>query len=194
MLSPFVPFISEELHSRLPQTKNSVHVSSWPTTISNIPDVGVSGDLIIDVAQRVRSWKANTGMALNEQITNVDIYVSGDLSFDTSDLSAAINAPISLKSGKPDLNLVPSGIEIDYSLIGPLFREKANSVVSAIKELPLDEIKSQLDKNGTLSLLIDNSEILIDQNAITIEEEYQTDEGKEINVIAAEHATILISI
>ena len=52
-------------------------------------------------------------MALNEKISNVELYVPGQESIDTLDLSAAINAPVSLKSGKPDLILVPSDIEIN---------------------------------------------------------------------------------
>ena len=194
MLSPFIPFISEELYSRLPQTTNSVHKSPWPTPILDTLDIGFSGDLLIDIAQSVRSWKANSGLALNEKISNVEIYAPGQESIDTLDLSAAINAPVSLKSGKPDLILVPSDVEIDYSLIGPIFREKSDTVVSAIKKLPLSEIKLQLEANGILTLVIDDSEISISQDAIKLIEEYQTDKGKEVNVLTVPHATILLHL
>jgi valyl-tRNA synthetase len=194
MLSPFTPFISEELYSRLPQTTNSVHKSPWPTPIPDTLDIGFSGDLLIDIAQSVRSWKANSGLALNEKISNVEIYTPEQESIDTLDLSAAINAPVSLKSGKPDLILVPSDVEIDYSLIGPIFREKSDTVVSAIKKLPLSEIKLQLEANGILTLVIDDSEISISQDAIKLIEEYQTDKGKEVNVLTVPHATILLHL
>ena len=149
---------------------------------------------MLRTAQSVRSWKANSGLALNEKISNVELYVPGQESIDTLDLSAAINAPVSLKSGKPDLILVPSDIEINYSLIGPIFREKSDIVVSAIKKLPLSEIKLQLEANGILTLVIDDSEISISQDAIKLIEEYQTDEGKEVNVLTVPHATILLHL
>ena len=110
------------------------------------------------------------------------------------DLSAAINAPISLKSGKPDLNLVPSDIQIDYSLIGPIFRDKSDTVVSAIMEMPISDVKLQLETNGILKLEIDGSEVSINPDAIKIMEEYQTDEGKEVNVLTVPNATILLHL
>ena len=133
-------------------------------------------------------------MALNEKISSVELYVPGKNQIDTLDLSAAINAPISLKSGKPDLNLVPSDIQIDYSLIGPIFREKSDTVVSAIKEMPISDVKLQLETDGILKLEIDGTEVSINPDAITIMEEYQTDEGKEINVLTVPNATILLHL
>ena len=197
MLSPFTPFICEELYSRLPQTTDSVHTSPWPRDLpesSDTTDISFSGGLIIDIAQSIRSWKANSGMALNEKINNVELYVSGKNKIDTLDLSAAINAPISLKSGKPDLNLVPSDIQIDYSLIGPIFRDKSDTVVSAIMEMPISDVKLQLETNGILKLEIDGSEVSINPDAIKIMEEYQTDEGKEVNVLTVPNATILLHL
>ncbi|WP_415487996.1 valine--tRNA ligase [Candidatus Hikarchaeum yamanae] len=197
MLSPFTPFICEELYSRLPQTTDSVHTSPWPTNLpelSDTTDISFSGGLIIDIAQSIRSWKANSGMALNEKISTVELYIPGINQIDTLDLSAAINAPISLKSGKPDLNLAPSDIQIDYSLIGPIFREKSDTIVSAIKEMPISDVKLQLETNGILKLEIDGSEVSINPDAIKIMEEYQTDEGKEVNVLTLPNATILLHL
>ena len=63
-----------------------------------------------------------------------------------------------------------------------------------IEKLPLSEIKLQLEANGILTLVIDDSEISISQDAIKLIEEYQTDKGKEVNVLTVPHATILLHL
>ena len=192
MLSPFIPFICEELHSHLLNATHSVHLETWPDSFLDSTNQDSSGRTIVEAAQCIRSWKSNSGMALNEKINKVELYTSSESKLDTLDLSSTINAPVFLKHGNPNITMVPVALEIDYSSIGPIFRKKSNEVVAAIQQLPLSEIKEQLNSQDHLKIIFEGSEISINKDAFILVEEYQTKSGDDVDVIQIKNATILI--
>lgn len=191
MLSPFAPFIAEEIWSQLPGVTGSVHASSWPT-VDTLPAVEEStGQLVVDVASRIRAWKSDAGLALNEDLEQVEIYVDGS-GIDTYDLSETINAPVLLREGTPDVDLVPVAIDINYQVIGPEFRDQADSVVSALESIDPAELQAQQVTSGEVELTLNGDTVTVGDDAFDVVEEYRTESGEEVVVLEVHDATVLV--
>ncbi len=75
MMSPFTPFITEELWSSL-YSKESIHLQSWPKAAK--PDEAVLSDgenakLLISA---IRAWKTSNQLSLGKPIEKVTLYAS----------------------------------------------------------------------------------------------------------------------
>ncbi|WP_330630096.1 valine--tRNA ligase [Halocatena halophila] len=197
MLAPFAPFITEEAYQSLPDGKESVHLESWPSLPTVDPATINRGQLIADTASAIRGWKSDTGMALNEELDRIEVYVDeadDEPAIDTYDLSSAVNAPVYIEVGRPNVELVPVAVDPDHSVIGPEFRENASAVVDALEAADPAEIKAEAETNGELTLDLGTQTVALDVSAIEINEELRAASGEEVDVLDLDNrdATVLI--
>ncbi|WP_132058114.1 valine--tRNA ligase [Halorussus amylolyticus] len=194
MLAPFSPHFAEEVYHHLPGTEGSVHVAPWPDADFGIEDedAEAKGDVIAEVASTVRAWKSDEGMALNADLQRIEVYSDHGRGYDTYDLSEAVNAPVYLETGSPNVELVPVGVDPDHSVIGPQFRDKAGQVVAALESSDFTQLKNQKKIEGEISLELDGETVTIDGDAVEIEEEYRAEGGEEVEVVETDSATILV--
>ena len=137
-------------------------------------------------------------MALNADLPRIEVFVEGDddRALDTYDLSGAVNAPVYVETGRPNVELVPVGVDVDHSTIGPKFRDRAGDVVSALEDADPAELKAQLRTNGEVELDIGTDgeveTVVVPEDAVTVVEEQQSASGAEVSVIELDDATVLI--
>lgn len=195
MLSPFAPFLAEEAYQTLPSGNESVHTAAWPSLETFDPDTKQRGQLISDIASAIRGWKSDAGIALNAELDRIEVYVDRDgerPAVDTYDLSSAVNAPVYIESGRPNVELVPVGVDPDHSVIGPQFRDRAGAVVASLEAADPAELKAQTETNGEISIDVDGDSVVLDPDAIEILEEQRAASGEEVDVLELEETTILI--
>ncbi|GKZ14353.1 valine--tRNA ligase [Haladaptatus sp. T7] len=192
MLSPFSPFFSEEVYSYLPGTEESVNLATWPDVEMRDDEAELAGEIIAEVASEVRAWKSDEGMALNGELDRIELYADAERHPDTYDLSEAVNGPVYLEEGRPNVELAPVGVSPDHSSIGPKFRDKAGAVVGALESTDPAELKAQLDTHGEITLDAAGEEVTLDGDWVEIEEEYRAESGEEVEVLETEHATVLV--
>ena len=189
MVAPFSPFVAEEAYRQLPGTDGSVHAAAWPTLDVADEAAEARGERIAAVASAVRAWKSDEGMALNTELDRIEVYT--DEEFDTADLRSTVNAPVEIESGDPDVEMVPTGIDPDHSVIGPEFRDQAGAVIGALERADPEEIERQKRKNGEIELDANGEVVVLDGAAVTVTEE-QRAAGETVEVIEAEGATVLV--
>ncbi|MFB6148439.1 MAG: valine--tRNA ligase [Halobacteriales archaeon] len=196
MLSPFMPFISEEIWSHLPDAEGSVHNTTWPSVAIDDPTAEHAGQLIADIASEIRGWKSDQGIALNAELDRIEVYTNGELALDrtpdTYDLSETINAPVLFREGTPDVELTPVEIDIEYSTIGPQFRDRADAVIAALEAADPAELQAQLVSADEIELEVDGETVTVDGEAIDVIEEYRAESGEEADVLETDAATIVI--
>ncbi|UPM44034.1 valine--tRNA ligase [Halocatena salina] len=195
MLSPFAPFLTEEAYQTLPAGAESVHTETWPSLQTFDADAAQRGQLIVDVASAIRGWKSDAGMALNAELDRIELFVDRDgerPAIDTYDLSSAVNAPVYIETGRPNIELVPVGVDPDHSVIGPQFRDRAGAVVSALEATDPAELKAQIETNGEISVDVEDDTVVLDPEAVDILEEQRAASGEEVDVIELDEGTILI--
>lgn len=195
MLSPFAPFLAEETYQTLPAETESVHTEAWPTLQTFDGDTAERGQLIVDVASAIRGWKSDAGMALNAELDRIELFVDYDgerPAIDTYDLSSAVNAPVYIESGRPNIELVPVGVDPDHSVIGPQFRDRAGAVVAALEAADPAELKAQIETNAEIAIDVGDDSVALDPKAVDILEEQRAASGEEVAVLELKEATILI--
>ena len=194
MLAPFAPFVTEEAYSHLPTTEGSVHAAAWPAIDERDEGAEARGELLAAVASEVRAWKSETGRALNADVERIEIYPENAEAVegvDSYDLSETVGAPIYVEAGRPDVTLVPVGIEPDHSMIGPEFRDQAGAVIGALEDADPAEIKRQVERTGEIELDANGEVVVLDAAALDVREEPRAD-GEEVAVLETEPATVLV--
>ncbi|MFD1511701.1 valine--tRNA ligase [Halomarina rubra] len=194
MLSPFAPFLAEEAYDALPGLDGSVHAAEWPTLPDFDEETVDRGQLVADVASEIRSWKSEQGMALNAELDRIEVFtdLEGDGALDTYDLSSAVNAPVYLESGRPNVELVPVGVDPDHASIGPKFRDEAGAVIGALEAADPAALKAQQETNGEVELDVNGEAVTLDADAFEVVEEQQAASGEEVEVVELDDATVLV--
>ncbi|MCQ4333910.1 valine--tRNA ligase [Natronomonas sp. F2-12] len=191
MLSPFAPFITEEAWSHLP-TEGSVHGASWPDPPAVDGEAAARGATIADIAATVRGWKSDEGKPLNAELDRVEVYLEEAVPLDTYDLADTVNAPVYIEEGTPNVELVPVGVDIDHSELGPVFREKAGAVVDRLESADPVELQAELDTAGHAEFEIDGDVVTVEADMFELEAEQRSEGGEEVVVLEAGDATVLV--
>ncbi len=194
MLSPFAPFLTEEAWHALPATEGSVHAAAWPDVEMDDEEAEVAGALVADVASTVRGWKSEEGLALNAELSKIEVYPeeTPDRAVDTYDLSEAVNAPVHVRKGVPNVELVPVAVDPDHATIGPEFRDQAGEVIAALESMDPEAVKQQKQYEDEIEVDLGNEVAVIPGEAVDLREEHRAESGEEVAVLDGEHATVLV--
>ena len=191
MLSPFAPFITEEAWDHLP-TEGSVHGASWPDPPAVDLETAERGSMIAEIAATIRGWKSEEGKPLNADLDRIEVYLDEKQPLDTYDLADTVNGPVYIEEGTPNVELVPVGVDIDHSELGPVFREKASAVVDRLEATDPVELQTELDTAGHIEFEIDGESLTVEPDMFDIVEEQRSEGGEEVIVLEAGEATILV--
>jgi valyl-tRNA synthetase len=191
MLSPFAPFITEEAWSHLP-TEGSVHGADWPDLPEGDAEAEARGELIAEVAATVRGWKSDEGKPLNADLDRVEVYLEEERPLDTYDLADTVNAPVYVEEGRPNVELVPVGVDVEHSELGPVFRDQAGDVVAALESADPVELQAELDTRGHVDLDLDGETVTVEPEMFEVLEEQRAESGEEVVVLEAGEATVLV--
>ena len=194
MLSPFAPFLTEEAWDALPSTEGSIHATQWPDVEMTDPESEVVGELIADTASTVRGWKSDEGMALNADLSKVEVYPdeTPEAAVDTYDLSEAVNAPVHVRAGEPSVELVPVAIDPDHSVIGPEFRDQAGAVVGALEAMDPAEVQKQKDLREEIEIDLGDEVAVVPGDAVAVTSEHRAEGGEEVVVLDEDFGTVLV--
>ncbi len=183
LLAPFLPYFSEEVYSHL--KKESVHLQTWPEVNESLIDeeAEAAGEMIKEITSAIRRYKSEHGMALNAPLKGVEIYSSLG---DASDIAGAANSSVSLKTGKPDFELVAKAIKPEMKFIGKTYRGKAKAIAEALMKAD-----PKLAESGSISLSVEGESIALDSSYFAVEKEKLL-KGKAVDILEAGNATIVI--
>jgi valyl-tRNA synthetase len=191
MLAPFAPFITEEIWSHLP-TEGSVHGAAWPEPRASDPEAAERGAVVATVAASVRGWKSDEGKPLNADLDRIEVYLDEERPLDTYDLAEAVNGPVYMEEGAPSIEMVPVGVDVDHSELGPAFREQAGDVVAALETADPAELQAELETKGHVELDLDGETVAVEAEMFDVLEEQRAESGEEVVVLEAGETTVLV--
>ncbi len=156
MLAPITPFLSEECWKVLLACRGmdwscerSVHRQRYPEVeeYSKFVDEEVekSGELMKELVAEIRRLKHEKGLALNAPLKLVRIY--SPVEIDSRDIAGALNAKVEILKEMPEVEEKIREIKPDFSILGPMLRDKVKHVVKAVNSLS-DEEKEKLIREG----------------------------------------------
>lgn len=79
MLSPFTPFITEELYNELYNSDKSIHLQAWPKQGKVKKEILEQGKLMKEVISELRQYKINNKMSMSAELEKVIITSPDDL-------------------------------------------------------------------------------------------------------------------
>jgi len=158
LLAPLLPHVTEEVYQenfvRLDKAK-SIHVSKWP--ISTIWDDSSErkGELARDVIAAVRNWKSEGKMALNQEISSIEVIGPGSIWLEgcESEVRETLKAKELIISIKGEIEEKVVSLKPLPAKIGPTFKTKAGEVSAKIKSAnPQEFLTCPVDKKYPLRL------------------------------------------
>jgi valyl-tRNA synthetase len=203
MMAPFIPYMTEEIYQTIFRSLDgaeSVHVSAWPEVDEELLDEEAenSGSLVTEVVGSIRRYKAENGMPLNAPLDGV--IASGSFE-DTKTLRNAMDtikgsmniSDFSIKEGAKHEEEI-TGVEAEFSVIGPEFKGDANWVVEKLKGLDSTGL-SHLKSTGVITFDKDeNTSYTIKEDHIKKWEIEFSLEGEKVETINIEGTGITIFI
>ena len=153
LFAPFLPHVTEELWQRLyadggadADGLDSIHTEDWPETRGYDADLG-AGETAMEVIAALRRYKTEHGLALNAALDRVEVYghVAG---FEDAIAEAMHVGSLETFEEDPDVTTEVTGVDLEYSLVGPEFGGKVGDIDAAIEAGDFEETDGKLQVAG----------------------------------------------
>jgi valyl-tRNA synthetase len=197
MLATFLPHITEEVYQsyyRKLDGKESLHISNWPKEIPEDKEAAEKGELAKDIIAALRNWKSENRLALNSEISAVEIVAS-----DKMDLFSDIRDDISSTVRAKELNIVkevqieeiPISVKPKFAKIGPKFKANAGEIGNILKSADAKEVFAGVSGEGYEITLKSGEKAQITGDLVEIEMAKKV-HGKEFSTLIVGEFTLLV--
>ncbi|OKY78142.1 MAG: Valyl-tRNA synthetase [Candidatus Methanohalarchaeum thermophilum] len=193
MIAPFAPFFAEEAFSNY--SDGFIHNSLLPDLDIYHGEEAINrGEILRDIVKRIRRYKSNEGIPLNEELKLVDLYNSPSfLKDNVKDIANTIWAKnLSVNEEPPNLDEKVVDVSPDMSYIGPKYKQESNEIVERLEEMELDEIKEKV-RSGEIDLSLSDREITLPRDAVIIKKKPYY-KGEEVDILEIEGRDIIITV
>lgn len=166
LMSPFAPFLSEELYRNLNgltklEPFESVHLSLYPEANEREIDSQLEEKMALaeKIVYLARAMRAKSGIKVRQPLRRIIIPVSSNHMRETiSQMESVITDELNVKSVMyvdDDSEFVNKGAKPNFKSIGPKFGKDVKTVAELIKSLDSKQIR-QLEKAGSTDLRTDS--------------------------------------
>ncbi len=131
LFAPFLPHITEELWDRLAYGDGSIHTTDWPVAGGYEADLE-AGETAMEVVSALRRYKTENGLPLNADLDHVEVYGHVD-GFEAAIAEAMHVDQLDTYEDAPDITTEVSGIDLDYSVVGPEFGSDVGAIDAGIE-------------------------------------------------------------
>ncbi len=189
LLAPVMPFLAEEIYSKVTKSIESVHLQSWPETEQGLidPVAESEGELIRQLTAAIRRYKAEHGIALNAPLKAIQLYSPLG---DAEDIEGTVNAKVERLSEKPVFEDVVKEVKPRMQIIGPRFKDRAGDIVRVLKNMDPKEASKMLE-TGKLIIKLDGDTIELEPACIELKRE-RVLRGQAVDVLNIREDTIAI--
>jgi len=184
LLSPFMPFITEEIYQAAFKKDDvsgvkSIHITRFPESAIEDLEAQDTGEFTINIIAALRKYKSDNGMSMNAEINKVCIYTENDISPVADDISGVMNIKkLGAKKGKPEIREKIVNVIPDFAKLGPRFGKDTNRVAGFLKN---PEIAHEVEEKGILEV---EGVVLKKEYIFKIEREVtSSDSGERVEII-----------
>lgn len=168
LLSPFIPFFTEELYLNLNKGNGKQKVES--IHLDFFPESGYRDEVLenkMNIAQRVvyltRAMRAKLNLKVRQPLHKIIVAVNTQQKEALEQMKDVILEEVNIKEMEvltEDAEIVQKSAKPNFKAIGPLFGKQVNKVANKIKELDNVAV-NKLDKGESIKVFIDENEIEI---------------------------------
>ena len=154
LFAPMLAHVAEELWQdmyaaeRAGDDFDSVHLRDWPEPLGVDAD-NEAGVAAMSVVGALRRYKSERGLPLNAALDRVEVFGAGDLAAFADDVRGVMNVgELTVLDEEPEVESVVTGIDLDYSQVGPQFGEKVGDIEAALAQEEYDIVDGELHVAG----------------------------------------------
>jgi len=145
LFAPILAHVTEELWRDM-YGGGSVHTSDWPAPLGVEADLA-AGERAMDVVGALRKYKTDHQLSMNADVDAVRVY--GDVADFADDIRRVMHVDqLESVDEEPPVESVVTGIDLDYSLVGPEFGNRVSDIEAAIAEGDYEVVDGHLHAAG----------------------------------------------
>jgi len=173
LIAPFMPFLAEEMYQNLVTSFNlgyeSVHLEDYPQADEDLilTDLSRANTLALRVCSLSRSLRTSIGVGIRQPLSELRVWIDDNegKTF-LPKIEKLICDELNIKElkliNKKELSeYVDFQLDIDYSVLGPIFGAKLNTVVNKLNKMELEELMIIVEMSKSDYVKIDEFEIPI---------------------------------
>ncbi|MFB6089905.1 MAG: class I tRNA ligase family protein, partial [Halobellus sp.] len=160
LFAPILAHATEELWHDM-HGDGSVHLTDWPEPLGLDADFA-AGETAMEVVGALRKYKSDAQLPMNAALDRVEVW--GDVSGFEDDISGVMHVEeLATLEERPAVESVVTGVDLDYSLVGPEFGSQVPDIEAAIDDGDYEVVDGELHVAG----------VELDAEMFEIEEERQ---------------------
>jgi len=165
LISPFAPFIAEELYRNLTGGKedDSVHLTLYPQAEYLDPALETKMENVLKVVTLARSMRAKNNLKIRQPLHKMMVAVDPARREDLLLMKDVILEELNIKTMEiltDDSGIVSKSAKPNFKAIGPRYGKKVNAVANAVKGFQEAQVAA-LEKGETVSFELDGEQITI---------------------------------
>jgi valyl-tRNA synthetase len=157
LFAPVLAHVTEELWREM-HGDGSVHGTAWPEPLGLDADFA-AGETAMAVVGALRKYKSDNQLSMNAPVDLVQVY--GDVRGFEADVSGVMHVDqLETLDEEPQIESVVTGVDLDYSLVGPEFGAQVPDIEAALEAEEYEVVDGELHAAG----------VELDPEMFTIEE------------------------
>jgi len=146
LFSPILAHATEELWHDMYDDGESVHHSGWPEPLGVDADFE-AGETAMEVVGALRKYKSDAKLSMNAELDRVEVW--GDVSGFEADISSVMHVEeLETLEERPAVESVVTGVDLDYSLVGPEFGSQVSAIDDALEAGEYETVDAELHVAG----------------------------------------------
>jgi len=175
LISPFAPFIAEEIYQNLNsvtgrEKSKSVHLTGYPTAGFIDKELEAKMDIAQKVVYLTRAMRAKNNLKVRQPLKKIMVVVAKEERDALAKMQDVILDEVNIKEMvvlQDDSGIVNKVAKPNFKSIGPRFGKKANAVAAKIKLLGKNEI-ALLEEGHAVKLTLVDAEVEITGSDVEI--------------------------
>jgi valyl-tRNA synthetase len=145
LFAPYLAHITEELWDDM-YDGGSVHRTDWPEPLGLEADLD-AGETAMAVVGALRKYKTDHQLSMNADLDTVRVY--GDVEGFEDDVRRVMHVDtLETSDEQPPVESVVTGIDLDYSLVGPEYGSQVPDIEAALGQGDYDVVDGELHVAG----------------------------------------------
>jgi valyl-tRNA synthetase len=141
LFAPILAHVTEELWRDM-YSDGSVHTTDWPEPLGVEADLA-AGERAMEVVAALRKYKTDHQLSMNADVDAVRVY--GDVADFADDIQRVMHVDqLESVDEEPPVESVVTGVDLDYSLVGPEFGSRVSAIEAAIADGDYEVVDGRL--------------------------------------------------
>ncbi|MDR1404811.1 MAG: valine--tRNA ligase [Candidatus Methanoplasma sp.] len=197
MMAPFMPHVTEDVyqeHFAAYESAESIHTAEWPAPIFIDKEALKTGESITKITSAIRAWKSDKKMPLNAGLSRVEIIGEDAPMLESGSLDIKETSKIGelVLSKEAELKEEIIGMKPVHSKLGPVFKGRAKTIVSALSAMTPEDALKRMTPEG-LRINADGEDIIIPSEFLEMEKRL-TLGGRTVDTIQLGNTLIILEI